>query len=172
MATPSLTWWPVFLLEVGSLSSFSLLNGISSKVLTSQVCSAFWMVPPTSYLLRLPDSIVSVSPQGFSPFPYLTPKLFNLCLFVCLFVWDRVSLFSPGCPGTHCVDQAGLKFVNLPASASRVLGLKECATMPGLFILIWFHIHINILQSKTLVIIFSFFPHQISLFLSLYPPLE
>jgi hypothetical protein len=44
---------------------------------------------------------------------------------------DRVSLCSPGCPGTHFVDQAGLELRNLPASASRVLGLKACATMPG-----------------------------------------
>jgi hypothetical protein len=32
------------------------------------------------------------------------------------FVWfgfsDRVSLCSPGCPGTHFVDQAGLKLRN------------------------------------------------------------
>jgi hypothetical protein len=26
-----------------------------------------------------------------------------------LFFWDRVSLCSPGCPGTHSVDQAGLE---------------------------------------------------------------
>jgi hypothetical protein len=44
---------------------------------------------------------------------------------------DRVSLFSPGCPGTHSVDQAGLELRNLPASASQVLGLKACATTPG-----------------------------------------
>jgi hypothetical protein len=63
-------------------------------------------------------------------------------LFVCLLVWfvslflflflflfrDRVSLCSPGCPGTHLVDQAGLEFRNPPASASQVLGLKVCAT--------------------------------------------
>jgi hypothetical protein len=36
--------------------------------------------------------------------------------------------YSPGCPGTHFVDQAGLKFRNPPASASRVLALKACAT--------------------------------------------
>jgi hypothetical protein len=42
---------------------------------------------------------------------------------------DRVSLYSPGCPGTHFVDQAGLELRNLPASASRVLGLKASATM-------------------------------------------
>jgi hypothetical protein len=40
-------------------------------------------------------------------------------------------LFSPGCPGTHFVDQAGLELRNPPAPASRVLGLKACATMPG-----------------------------------------
>jgi hypothetical protein len=55
------------------------------------------------------------------------------CLFVCLFVFqDRVSLCSPGCPGTHFVDQAVLELRNPPASASQVLGLKACATMPGL----------------------------------------
>jgi hypothetical protein len=41
---------------------------------------------------------------------------------------DRVSLYSPGCPGTHSVDQAGLEPRNLPAPASQVLGLKACAT--------------------------------------------
>ncbi|GAB1300304.1 B- and T-lymphocyte attenuator [Apodemus speciosus] len=41
---------------------------------------------------------------------------------------DRASLCSPGCPGTHFVDQAGLELRNPPASASQVLGLqdKEC----------------------------------------------
>jgi hypothetical protein len=38
------------------------------------------------------------------------------------------SLYSPGCPGTHFVDQAGLELRKLPASASQVLGLKVCAT--------------------------------------------
>jgi hypothetical protein len=44
-----------------------------------------------------------------------------VCLLVlfCLFFFpDRVSLCSPGCPGTHFVDQAGLELRNLPASAS------------------------------------------------------
>ena len=47
---------------------------------------------------------------------------------------DRVSLCSPGCPGTHFVDQAGLELRNLPASASRVLGLKVCATTARLVV--------------------------------------
>ena len=59
------------------------------------------------------------------------------CLLVCLFVYvfwffETGFLCSPGCSGTHFVDQAGLELRNLPASASQVLGLKECATMPGL----------------------------------------
>jgi hypothetical protein len=41
---------------------------------------------------------------------------------------DRVSLYSPSCPGTHSVDQAGLKLRNPPATASQVLGLQACAT--------------------------------------------
>jgi hypothetical protein len=45
---------------------------------------------------------------------------------------DWVSLYSPGCPGTHSVDQAGLELRNPPASASRVLRLKACATRSGL----------------------------------------
>jgi hypothetical protein len=59
----------------------------------------------------------------------LSCSLFEF-LFVCFFR-DRVSLYSPGCPRTHFVDQAGLELRNLPASASQVLGLKACATMPG-----------------------------------------
>jgi hypothetical protein len=57
-----------------------------------------------------------------------------VCLFVCFglvfcFFQDRVSLCSPGCPGTHFVDQADLELRNPPASASQVLGLKVCATL-------------------------------------------
>ena len=76
MATPSLTWCPVFLLEVGSISSLSLLSDISSKIplfefrgsLFSQVSGAFWRVPLTSYFPGLPVSIFSAGPQGFSSF--------------------------------------------------------------------------------------------------------
>jgi hypothetical protein len=42
--------------------------------------------------------------------------------------WDKVSLCSTSCPGTHSVDQAGLELRNPPVSASQVLGLKVCAT--------------------------------------------
>jgi hypothetical protein len=51
--------------------------------------------------------------------------------FFFFFFQDRVSLYSLSCPGTHFVDQAGLELRNLPASASRLLGIKVCATTPG-----------------------------------------
>jgi hypothetical protein len=54
--------------------------------------------------------------------------IWNRLAFLFLFFRDRVSLYSPGCPGTHFVDQAGLELRNPPASASQVLGLKACAT--------------------------------------------
>jgi hypothetical protein len=52
------------------------------------------------------------------------------------FFLDRVSLCSPGCPGTHSVDQAGLELRNLPASASQLLGLKACAIAARLLLLL------------------------------------
>jgi hypothetical protein len=57
-------------------------------------------------------------------------------LFFCFVFQDRVSLYSPGFPGTHFVDQAGLELRNLPASASQVLGLKACATTARLHLVL------------------------------------
>jgi hypothetical protein len=50
---------------------------------------------------------------------------------------DRVSLYSPGCPGIHFVEQAGLELRSPPASASQVPRLKACATAPGFFIILF-----------------------------------
>jgi hypothetical protein len=63
---------------------------------------------------------------------------FCLFVFVCLVFRDRVSLYSPGCPGAHFVYQAGLKLRNPPASASQVLELKACTTTTRLEVLIVF----------------------------------
>jgi hypothetical protein len=42
---------------------------------------------------------------------------------------NRVSLCTPGCPGTHSVGQAGLELRDLAASASQALGeSKACTT--------------------------------------------
>jgi hypothetical protein len=63
-----------------------------------------------------------------------THLFFFLFCFVFFLVFrDRVSLYSPGCPGTHFIDQAGLQLRNPLASASQVLGLKACTTMPSCY---------------------------------------
>jgi hypothetical protein len=82
----------------------------------------------------------SHAPQTSLKLPVKARLALNLILtssspnfFFFFFFWffrDRVSLYSPGCPGAHFVDQAGLELRNPPASASRVLGLKACATTP------------------------------------------
>jgi hypothetical protein len=55
--------------------------------------------------------------------------ILHFCLF---FIFgDKDSLYNPGCPGTHFVDQAVLELRNLPASASQVLGLKVYTTTPS-----------------------------------------
>jgi hypothetical protein len=59
-----------------------------------------------------------------------------VCLFVCLFVLRQgVSLYSPGCPGTQSVDQAGLELRNPPASASQVLDKRRVPPPPGMYFL-------------------------------------
>jgi hypothetical protein len=65
-----------------------------------------------------------VLPDAFHDFTH-NPSLNNplspffFFLFVFLFVFrDRVSLYNPGYPETHFVDQAGLELRNPPASAS------------------------------------------------------
>jgi hypothetical protein len=72
--------------------------------------------------------------MSVSFFLFLFVLLFSFLFFFFFLVFrDRVSLYIPGCPGTHSVDQAGLELRNPPASASQVLGLKVCATtaQPG-----------------------------------------
>jgi hypothetical protein len=56
-----------------------------------------------------------------------------LFFFFFLVFQDRVFLCSPGCPGAHSVDQAGLEIRNPPASDSRVLGLKARVTTAQLY---------------------------------------
>jgi hypothetical protein len=62
-------------------------------------------------------------------------------IFVCLFGFffrDKVSLYSPGCPGTHFVDRAVLELRNPPVSVFQVLGSKACTTTAWLKIFIMF----------------------------------
>jgi hypothetical protein len=47
-------------------------------------------------------------------------------LFVYLVFRDRVSLCSPGCPGTHSVDQAGLELPGAGIKGVRAPPLPSC----------------------------------------------
>jgi hypothetical protein len=78
--------------------------------------------PSRCRLFLLKETSISQVPSAGDGSCFLGFVLF------CFVFRDRVSLCSSGCPGTHSVDQAGLELRNPPASASRVLGLKECAT--------------------------------------------
>ncbi|GAB1290175.1 Coiled-coil domain-containing protein 62 [Apodemus speciosus] len=60
-----------------------------------------------------------------------------------IFTDNWVSLCSPGCPGTHSVDQAGLELRNSPASASQALGLKAWVTTAWLGITLKINKHIE-----------------------------
>jgi hypothetical protein len=59
------------------------------------------------------------------------PSLKPLALF--LFETGSLSLCMPSCPGTHPMEQASLKLteIDLPASTSRILGLKAHSTTSG-----------------------------------------
>jgi hypothetical protein len=76
------------------------------------------------------------------------------CCYCCCFGFfflDMVSLYSFDCPGAHFVDQAGLELRNSPASASQVLGLKACATMPGMFLVLFLFLILYILTHTTIL---------------------
>jgi hypothetical protein len=86
----------------------------------------------TKCTLILPTHLYVTHIHSSIPSPVHTPCILfetvSLFFVFVLFFRDRVSLCSPGCPGTPSVDQAGLELRNPPASAFQVLGLKACAT--------------------------------------------
>jgi hypothetical protein len=100
-----------------------------------QSVGASFLLPPCG--LQGYRSSLALSSTSFTCWDVYTCHLILLSLWwvfllvvvvVFCFLWDRVSLCSPGCPATHSVDQVGLEPRNPPASASQVLGLKACAT--------------------------------------------
>jgi hypothetical protein len=113
--------WQWFLLQrqaPAPWSNITVPHSLSSPTLKPQACHS-WAAGVPCWQIWSPLTLGLITALCF--------------LFFCFFkvFRDRVSLYSPGCPGTHFVDQAGLKLRNLPASASRVLGLKACTTTPG-----------------------------------------
>lgn len=79
---------------------------------------------------------MSQSPRC-SYFHFSNARIINVCVlsrlatFFCFYTDSHYVLFYV--LGTFYVNQAGLEFRDLPASVSRVLKLKACATMtsPG-----------------------------------------
>jgi hypothetical protein len=87
--------------------------------------SPFMRETLTSNVLKV--HLLSASTQWWGECFLFCFVLFCFVLFCFVFL-DRVSLCSPGCPRSWSVDEAGLEFRDLPASASQVLRLKVCAT--------------------------------------------
>ena len=62
----------------------------------------------------------------------------NVYIYICMYIYVCVCVCINNFfllifeTGFLCVALAVLELRNLPASASRVLGLKACATMPSL----------------------------------------
>jgi hypothetical protein len=114
---------------------FSKKQGLSKKPKNPGLTSD---IPGSHNQLR---NLTSPRPEAQRDFGFFG----IVCLFVCLFVGrgilflDRVLLCIPGCPGTHCVDQAGLELreIHLPL-------FPECqyeSSMPphpALFLCFWF----------------------------------
>ena len=86
------------------------------------LCRPGWPGTQKSTSLCLPRAEIDSVP--------IMPTFFFVCLV--LVFQDRVSLCSPGCPGTCFVDQASLELSGPLVCASQVLALKVCATLPGL----------------------------------------
>jgi hypothetical protein len=87
-------------------------------------CSVFALQMPFHFI-RSHLLIVSLRAWAIS---VLVLNVFLLFVGFFFLISRRVSLYRPGCPGTHSVDQAGLEHKNLPAPASQVLGLKASTT--------------------------------------------
>ena len=79
-------------------------------------------------LSSVPRVLVKTNSTSSRAHTFFHLFVFVFCLFGFFFFRDRISLYSPGCPGTHFVDQAGLERRNPPAFASQVLGLQAYAT--------------------------------------------
>jgi hypothetical protein len=88
-------------------------------------------LPSSSFSGQPEEPLIRLFFFSFTSEVAMSPPTFFFCFFVFVFFGDRVSLYSPSCPGTHSVDQASLELRNPPAAASRVLGLKAIAQLPS-----------------------------------------
>jgi hypothetical protein len=65
------------------------------------------------FYIQAEDYVLNIAPS-------VLLLLFIIIIIIIIFFFfkDSVSLCSPGCPGTHFVDQAAFELRNSPASAS------------------------------------------------------
>ena len=119
---PAVVGWPFPPAPQEALSGRSAYSQSSKLTLNSCSKKAAAVVVASTVVL-----------QSNWPFVFVSYLFIFILFYFILFYFfrDRVSLCIPGCPGTHSVDQAGLELRDPPASASWVLGLKACATMPS-----------------------------------------
>jgi hypothetical protein len=109
---------------VSSDQSFTNSMSTGKPLLVLTLFTHLFTLPGLDFLMGYPSKVMGLT-LGSSSFFFF----FGFLVFR-----DRVFLCSPGCPGTHSVDQAGLELRNPPVSASRVLGLKACATTTWLMV--------------------------------------
>jgi hypothetical protein len=77
----------------------------------------YYVSPHGVCLILIPKSIGQpMKPIKPEPFPFLSlfSRVSFIVLFVCLFVClNRLYLCISGCPGTYCVDKAGLELTEI-----------------------------------------------------------
>jgi hypothetical protein len=90
------------------MSAFEILC-LPSHIWAHNIAQASFILTGSS---DCPDSVFQRQPLCLA---------YSFFFFFFFFFGDRVSLYSPGCPGTHLIDQAGLEIRNMPVSASQVI---------------------------------------------------
>ena len=99
-----------------------MVSHIHGSLVASGLCPGSWIML-MNFTLRLPFILFLVANFKGTPFTLRLPVL-----QIFFYFRDRVSVYTPSCPETHFEQQPGLELKNLPASASKVLGLKSSAT--------------------------------------------
>jgi hypothetical protein len=109
----------LFKLQPSSSTQTSTRNSSSCPSASDRVLAADILLiqtPNVSILSILRNAPLNLDSRAHHP-SISEPTSASFFFFFFLVFRDRVSLHSPGCSGTHFVDQTGLELRNLPASA-------------------------------------------------------